>query len=148
MHVTAPIPVRAMADVRQIDEAVDYAARVCKATASEFLAAPSVTTDPTAPSIDLAVEFFVPPTCVNLFADELDRALARRSMPYAAARRAGDVVPLRVTVIPPGSFHQWRSAWKVLPRAQHDRRWSADRQMLDGLIRQARTGWRELAPIG
>jgi hypothetical protein len=54
---------------------------------------------------------------------------------------------MRVTVIPPGAFHQWRSAWRVSPRVQRDHRWSTDRDLLDGLLRQALTGWREPAPL-
>jgi hypothetical protein len=149
-HATlAPSPTRSdFADLRQIDEAVDYAARVSKAAVSEFLASPARPDKSPSPAvIELAVEFFVPPGDADAFARELDRALTRRSPAYAAARRAGGVGPMRVTVIPPGAFHQWRSAWNVSPRAQHDHRWSADRQLLDGLLRQALVGWREPAPL-
>jgi hypothetical protein len=140
-------PASDLAESRQIDEAIDYAARVCKATVSEFLASPAHPGETPAISIDLALEFFVPPIDDATFARELDRALIRRSMTYAAARRAGIVGPLRVTPIPAGAFHQWRSAWNVSPRVQHDHRWSADRQLLDGLLRQAMTGWREPAIV-
>lgn len=141
------IPLVDLAELRQIDEAVDYAARACKAAVSEFLASPARPGDAATPSIELAVEFFVPPADIVVFARELDRALTRRSLCYAGARRGGDVGPMRVTVIPGGAFHQWRSAWDVSPRVQHDHRWSADRKLLDGLLRQALTGWREPAPL-
>ena len=52
-----------------------------------------------------------------------------------------------VTPIPAGAFHQWRSARNVAPRVQHAHRWSADRRLLDGLLRQALTGWREPATL-
>jgi hypothetical protein len=142
-----PIHLGDLAELRQIDGAVDYAARACKAAVSEFLSSPARPADAPVPSIELAVEFFVPPADITAFARELDRALTRRSPCYAGARRAGSVGPLRVTVIPSGAFHQWRSAWNVPPRVQHDHRWSADRELLDGLLRQALTGWREPAPL-
>lgn len=134
-----------LAELRQIDDAVDYAARVTRGTVSEFLASPRLGTEGAPAAIDLAVEFFVPPDAAGGFAVEFDRALARRSMVYATARRTGQVAPARITVIPAGTFHQWRSAWKVSSRWQHEHRWSADRQMLEGLVRQAETGWREVA---
>jgi hypothetical protein len=130
-----------------LDEAVDYAARVSRATVSEFLAAPCAVSGTMPVAIELAVEFFVPPTSDDAFVRELDRALTRRSLAYAAGRRAGDVQTIRVSVIPAGTFHQWRSAWKVSPRLQHDQRWSPDRRLLDGLLHQARTGWREVGTV-
>jgi hypothetical protein len=136
-------------DSRQIDEAMDYAARVARAIVGEFVAAPAGPAGgPAAASIEVAVEFFVPPASPRQFADELDRALVRRSLAYAAARRSGAVAALTLTVLPPGAFHQWRSAWKVDPRTQHTRRWSDDRTLLDGVLHQARTGWRELLTAG
>src|SRR5690349_17418838 len=109
------ISVSDLVDGRQIDDAIDYAARARKATVSEFLGAPARPGAVPTPAIELAVEYFVPPTDDAAFARELDRALTRRSMAYAAARRSGSVGPLRVTPIPGGAFHQWRSAWDVSP---------------------------------
>jgi hypothetical protein len=132
-------------DVRQLDAAIDYAARVCSATVSEFLAAPIQGDAPR--GLEVAVEFFVPPGCpAERFASELDRALVRRSIEYAALRLAGDAPPLRVTALPPGAFHQWRAAWKVDRAAQHARRWADDRRLIDGILHQALTGWREIFP--
>jgi hypothetical protein len=141
-------PLESIAELRQVDEAVDYAARVTRGTVSEFLASPRPAhVDGTPAAVDLAVEFFVPPDSAEAFAAEFDRALTRRSLTYSAGRRSGQLAPARVTVIPGGTFHQWRSAWKVSACSQHEHRWSADRQMLEGLIRQAQTGWREMASI-
>jgi hypothetical protein len=143
-----PGALASLADRRQVDEAVDYAARVCRATVSEFLASPELAADAAhRPAVELALEFFVPPASHETFAREFDRAMARRSMDYAAARRAGLVAAARLTVIAAGTFHQWRSAWRVTPRRQHDGRWSADRRLLDGLLHQARTGWHEAPPL-
>jgi hypothetical protein len=141
------IPLSDLADGRQIDDAIDYAARVCKATVSEFLAAPACPDAGPTLRIEFAVEFFVPPADDAAFARELDRALIRRSMSYAGARRSGSVGPLLVTPVPSGAFHQWRFAWNVSSRVQRDHRWSADRGLLDGLLRQASIGWREPATI-
>jgi hypothetical protein len=134
----------ALADLRQMDEAVDYAARVAKATVGEFLAAPAPRESGSLPSIDVAIEFFVPPAAPEKFALELDRALVRRSLEYSAARRTEQVAAMRVSVVPPGTFHQWRTAWRLSPRHPHNHRWTADRQDLDSILRQAQTGWREL----
>jgi hypothetical protein len=136
----------ALADTRQLDEAVDYAARVTKATVGEFAAAPARREDGSLPAIDVAVEFFVPPVAAEKFVLELDRALIRRSLEYSAARRTEQVATMRVTIVPAGTFHQWRNAWKIDARKQRAGRWGADRQTLEGVLRQAQTGWREFLP--
>jgi hypothetical protein len=136
----------ALADVRQLEEAADYAARSTKATVAEFVAAPALRESGSLPAIDVLVEFFVPPVDAERFAVELDRALIRRSLEYSAARRTEQVASLRVTAIPGGTFHQWRKAWGVDSRAHHDNRWAAGRQTLEAVLRQAEVGWRELLP--
>lgn len=132
-------------EVQQIDEAFDYAARVSRATVGEFLAAPS--RDGAAPAIEVAVEFFVPPASLDAFAIEFDRATTRRSLGYSAARRIARLGPARLVSIPAGTFHQWRRSFGVAPEQQHRARWSADRAMLDQVLRQARHGWRECAGV-
>jgi hypothetical protein len=138
----APLNLIDLAEVRQIDEAMDYAARVAKATVGEFVAAPMPIGD-AVPGIEVAVEFLVPPVSGKQFADELDRALMRRSLAYSAARRNAALRPLTLTVLPPGAFHQWRQVWRLDPQAQQLRRWSSDRATLDAVLRQAEVGWRE-----
>jgi hypothetical protein len=146
---------RTAGDLRLLDDAVDYAARIAKATVGEFLAAPvdgdsdvRDNNDGTSHSLEIGVEFLVPPCSLDDFARELDRALIRRSPQYAAARRGGQAGAIRVIALPPSAFHQWRSAWRIDPSAQHARRWSDDRELLDGILRQASTGWREIFPVG
>jgi hypothetical protein len=144
----SPAPVWSTNELKQLDQAVDYAARVSHAAVGEFLAAPADITGPACPAIEIAVEFFVPPTSAEQFADELERAMVRRSLHYSAARRSGLAGPLQLQVLPAGAFHQWRKAWTIDATAQHNRRWAADRQLLDGILRQARIGWREFYPVG
>ncbi|HYE18954.1 MAG TPA: GH3 auxin-responsive promoter family protein [Tepidisphaeraceae bacterium] len=134
----------ALTDPRQIDEAIDYAARVHRATVGEFVAAPSPVGAAGLPWVELAIEFFVPPESVAALATEVDRALTRRSMEYAAARRSDQVGPVRVAVVPPATFHQWRVAWRIAPADTRAGRWSADRAVLESVLHQARTGWREV----
>ena len=136
----------ALADIRQLEEAIDYAARVTKAAVAEFTAAPARREAAALPAIDVAVEFLVPPVAAEKFVLELDRALIRRSLDYSAARRTEQVASLRVTVVPGGTFHQWRTAWRINSRQQHARRWTSDRQTLEGVLEQAQTGWREFLP--
>jgi hypothetical protein len=131
------------ADVKLFDDAVDYAARVSCGTVCEFLAAPSVVAGVDGRRIDVAVEFFVPPCSLECFADELDRALIRRSLEYGAARRNRWAAPVCVMPLSPSLFHQWRLAWKVAQKSQHARRWSTDREMLDQVLQYAATGWRD-----
>jgi hypothetical protein len=147
-----PIPsdlvnVGELANVPQIGEAMDYAARVAKATVGEFVAAPLASDDEALPGsvtgLEVAVEFLVPPCSAAQFADELDRALMRRSPGYSTARRRGALRSLTVTVLPPGAFHQWRQVWRLDPRTQQLQRWSANRATLDAILRQAQVGWRE-----
>lgn len=136
---TAETPIFPLAETRQIDEAIDYAARQQRAIVSEFLAAPASDNS----QIDIAIEFFVPPACLDDFKRELDRALVRRTLGYATARRASQVLPLRVMVLPPGAFHQWRVAWNIAPSRHHERRWSPQRDLIEALLRQGETGFRE-----
>jgi hypothetical protein len=136
-----------LAHAQQIDEAVDYTARVCKATVAEFLCAPGRAAEGALPVIDIAVEFFVPPTSLEKFTSELDRALIRRSLEYSAARRSEQVGAMRVIALPPGAFHQWRVIWKLDAAGYAKQRWNADREMLESLIRQADQGFRELLPV-
>ncbi|HSI33388.1 MAG: GH3 auxin-responsive promoter family protein [Phycisphaerae bacterium] len=133
----------ALAEAKQIDEAIDYAARVHRATVGEFVAAPSPIGAAGLPWVELAIEFFVPPESVAALATDVDRALTRRSMEYAAARRSDQVGPVRVAVVPPATFHQWRVAWRIAPADTRAGRWSADRAVLESVLHQARTGWRE-----
>jgi len=135
------------ADLRLLDDAVDFAARMTRATVSEFLAAPSSASNDVGRWIDVAIEFFVPPCSEACFADELDRAMVRRSMEYSAVRRSGMAGPVHVLALSPSAFHQWRLAWKVTHQAQHARRWSTDREMLEQVLHYAATGWREVGPL-
>jgi hypothetical protein len=133
--------------VRQLDEAVDYAARVCRATVGEFVAAPTSCDA----GVEVAVEFFVPPAELTRFGEELDRAMSRRSLGYSQARRDGRARPVRVTVLPPSAFHQWRAASRIDSRsgvaAQAQKRWTGDRSQIDPILHQTRIGWRELFTI-
>lgn len=143
--VPPPLPLNLvdLADVRQIDEAMDYAARIAKATVGEFVAAPLPVADAVSPGVEVAIEFLVPPCLDKQFADELDRALMRRSPAYSIARRNAALRPLTVTVLPPGAFHQWRQVWRLDTQAQQMRRWSGERGTLEAIRRQAEVGWRE-----
>ncbi len=137
-------PLGALAQIRQIDQSIDYAARAAKSTVSEFLAAPSILDAGGLPWIEVAVEFFIPPHSAADFAIQLDRALIRRSMEYSAARRSDQIQAIHLTLLPPGAFHQWRMAWNIDPRMQHDNRWTPSRRMLESVVHQAQTGWREM----
>lgn len=140
-----PPPLWTVGEQRQLDEAVDYAARVCRGPVSEFVAAP-VPGEPAA-GIEVAVEFFVPPADVARFGEELDRAMVRRSLGYSAARRGGRARAVRVTVLPPSAFHQWRAASRIDARGTAGARrvrWSEDRRVIDEVLHQTRIGWREL----
>jgi hypothetical protein len=130
--------------MRLLDEAIDYGARVCHGTVCEFLASPSDLALDGSRFIDMAIEFFIPPTSITQFAEELDRAMIRRSLGYSSARRSGNAIPVRVTALSPSVFHQWRMAWKIDPQDQRSRRWSSDRQMLDQVLLYANHAWREL----
>jgi hypothetical protein len=58
------------------------------------------------------------------------------------------VGPVRIVMLPPGTFHQWRVAWKVGRMQQHDGRWSANRDMLESVLRQGLEGLREMVGMG
>ena len=138
------LPLWTAGELRLLDEAIDYAARVCHGTVCEFLASPSRRELDGSRFIEMAVEFFIPPSSLAQFADELDRAMMRRSLGYSSARRSGNAGPVRVVALSASIFHQWRMAWKIDPQQQRDRRWSQDRQMLDQVLLYANDGWREL----
>jgi hypothetical protein len=136
-------PLWTSGEMRLLDEAIDYAARICQGTVCEFLAGPSNRALDGSCFIEMAIEFFIPPTSLIEFANELDRAMIRRSLAYSSARRSGNATPVRVTALSPSVFHQWRMAWKIDPKDQRKRRWSPDRQMLDQILLYANDAWRE-----
>lgn len=127
-------------DARVLDDAMDYAARVSKATVGEFFAAIAPGDD----ALQIAIEFLVPPVSQEQFTSELDRAMIRRSLVYFAARQRSQFDAVRLTILPPGTFHQWRITWNVEPLVQHGRRWSNDRELFHTILRQAQIGWSEL----
>ena len=143
----ATLPLWTPGEVRLLDEALDYAARVSRGTVCEFLAAPGEPAPGEARFIEMAVEFFIPPSALAQFADELDRAMMRRNPAYSIARRNGGVGPIRVTALSPSVFHQWRIAWRIEPQAQRERRWLPDRRMLEQVLLYAKSGWRELFTV-
>lgn len=138
------LPLWTPGEIRLLDEAIDYAARVCQGTVCEFIAGPSRCEGEGSRFIEMAIEFFIPPTSLDKFMDELDRAMMRRSLGYSSARRSGNASPVRVTALSVSVFHQWRMAWKIDPQAQRSHRWSPDRQMLDQILLYGNSGWREL----
>jgi len=135
--------VYSLAERAQLDEAIDYAARVHRATVGEFVAAPSAVGAAGLPHIALAIEFFVPPASADQFSDEVDRALVRRSLGYFSARRTEQVRPICLTLLPAGSFHQWRVVWKKDPAIAQENRWSPHRRIYESILHQAATGWNE-----
>ena len=142
------LQIGALAEPRQIDEAMDFAARMTRATVGEFVAAPGRGGPGELPGIEAAVEFFVPPHSTQAFTLELDRALVRRSMQYNAARRGEQVGAIHLHVMPPGTFAQWRSTFNRCAGSTREARWGSSRELLDGILMQARIGWRELIAIG
>ncbi len=94
--------------------------------------------------IEAAVEFFVPPADIAQFAAALDAQLRKISASYAAGRESGQFAAAVVRPVPPGAFHQWRVAWRRDEEWLRGGRWSADRLLLDAILRQSEVGWREL----
>lgn len=121
-----------------LDAAMAAAAKRTGSTVAVFAAGPAAD----GASLQVAAEFVVPPVSLGAFAEELDAELSGWA-PYRAAR-AGLLGAVDVKPLPAGTFHQWRHIWGRSGRFLADSRLRADRQLLDGVIRQGEVGWREL----
>jgi hypothetical protein len=135
-----------MPSVDHLDRATYEAARAVAATVARYAAAPGGGRGD-AGHVEVVVEFLVPPASVEAFARALEAGLRRGSRGYAAARASGAVGPVRVRAVPPGAFHQWRVAWGRGDAELAAARWSDDRDVVEGVLRQAHVGWRELLAI-
>ena len=72
----------------------------------------------------------------------IDKLLA--SPRYVAGRYRGEFGPCALHSISAGTFHQYRVTCRTSAADQRESRWSRDRLLLDGILHQDRTGWREL----
>lgn len=133
---------------KDLDAAVDQAARFTQATVATFAAAPADTWNENCsagewPAIEFVVEFFVPPPSLETFHRELEARLLRLSREYYASRAKGLFAPSVLRCVPAGSFHQYRVTLKRTDAGHAMDRWSASRSFVDGLLHQARIGWRD-----
>jgi hypothetical protein len=133
----------------QLDAAMDRAAQCSKATVAVFAAAPidcwaDQDSASGAVAIEFVVEFFVPPASQELFHRELEAQLLLASPRYVAGRYRGDFGPCGLHSISFGTFHQYRITCRASAADQRESRWCRDRLFVDGILHQARTGWREL----
>ena len=133
----------------QLDTAMDRAARASHATVAVFAAAPvdcrdEKTLDSGSAAVEFVVEFFVPPSSMDLFHRELESQLLQASLQYADGRYRGEFAACVLHSILVGTFHQYRITCRASAADQRQFRWSRDRILLDGILHQARTGWREL----
>ena len=147
----APEAVQHLADLftsEQLDTAMDRAARVSHATVSVFAAAPvdhwaEKTRGEGLAAVEFVVEFFVPPSSMDLFHRELESQLFQASASYVAGLHNGEFAPSVLHSILVGTFHQYRITCRTSAAEQRQFRWSRDRILLDGILHQSRTGWQE-----
>jgi hypothetical protein len=126
-----------------LDAALAVAAPATRAVVGEYLAAPTGTGAPSTGAIELVIDFVVPPADPAAFAARVDAELCRRSADFATARKAGHLGPTVVRLVPPSCLHQWRHGWQLSESTQHAARFSARRDLIDAVLRQARFGFRE-----
>jgi hypothetical protein len=133
----------------QIDTAIDRAARISRAVVAAFAAAPAECWDERHAdtlAVEFVLEFFVPPPSLELFHRELEAQLLLCSPRYVTGRYRGAFAPCTLHAIPAGTFHQQRFAAGIAAEEQREARWASDRAVLvQPLLHQARTGWREAA---
>ena len=155
-EVVPPIAAKSAVDrlaelftAEQLDAAIDRAARGSSSAVAVFAAAPvdcwgdGIGTEGVA-AIEFVVEFFVPPASLDLFHRELEAQLLILSPRYVTGRYRGEFGPCALHSISAGIFHQYRVTCRASSDDQRDSRWSRDRLLLDGVLHQSRTGWREL----
>jgi hypothetical protein len=131
-------------DANTLDLAIDLASRQSHAVTAAYAASPADHVGRFACiAVQVAAEFHVPPLALEQFRMELDRYLSGQCRQYAAARREGDLAAPLVWSVPAGTFHQWRLVWSHSLEAQQERRWSRDESLVEGILQQARVGWRE-----
>ncbi len=147
----APEAVQHLADLltsEQLDIAMDRAARASRATVSVFAAAPVDHWDEKKlegglAAVEFVVEFFVPPSSMDLFHRELESQLLQASPQYVEGICCGEFAPSVLHSILVGTFHQYRITCRTSAAEQRQFRWSRDRILLDGVLHQSRTGWKE-----
>lgn len=124
--------------VRDLDAAMDRAARRSYAMVAEYLAAPLMAEGgQDHPSL----EFFVPAAITDSFAQYLEMHLRQICPRYAAWRDSGCFGPLSLHTVPSGTFHQWRMSWENLPALVPQKRWQDDRFLMESILWQVRMGW-------
>ena len=132
----------------QLDVAIDIAARCAHATVALFGAAPGIATRRSSGlqdgvAMEFVIEFFVPPESLEDFHRELETQLVRMSPGYQLRRNVGDLERCIVQRVPAGTFHQYRIASRVTPQAVRGGRWSGGRDVVDGVLVHARSGWHD-----
>jgi hypothetical protein len=129
----------------QLDVAIDRAARSARGTVAAYAAAPVDCWDEREgqAAVEVVVEFFVPPL-LGSFYRELEAQLLLASPRYAAGRDGGDFRPCVLHSIGAGTFHQHRVTIGMSAPEQCAGRWSGDRALIEAILHQSRTGWREV----
>lgn len=121
---------------------MDGAARRSHATVAEYLAAPLVTEGgQERPSIEFAIEFFVPAAIPDSFGQYLETQLREGCPGYASGRNIGSYGPLVLHTVPSGTFHQWRMSWDKAQVMVAQKRWQGDRFLMESILWQVRMGW-------
>ena len=126
-----------------LDRAIDRAGQASAATVARYVAAPGDETDDAPASVEVAVEFFLTPSSLEIFEAHLEKQLVRISRRYARERREGRLGTLLVRSVPAGTFHQWRVARRRMDDVRSAARWTTDYSMLRGIVHQGRIGWSE-----
>ena len=125
---------QATAAAAALDRAVRAAAGASGAVVVDYVAA---SRDGAGSAVELAIEFFVPPTSKDQFGETLKNEL------NGGSGTAEPLTPI-VHALPPGTLHQWRIAWRQTEAFQRAHRWAANRALLDSVLHQADHGFREI----
>ncbi|MBQ4279502.1 MAG: GH3 auxin-responsive promoter family protein [Rikenellaceae bacterium] len=120
--------------IENAESAVHAACGATGAEVAEYTAGPVYMGDRTKGAHEWIVEFARPPRDTARFADELDRALQRVNSDYEAKRfKDTTLMPPRLTVVPPGTFHRWMARHDKVGGQNKVPRLSNDRTYLDQL---------------
>lgn len=121
--------------VHNTDKAISEACQTFNAHVVDYSVAPVFLSVGHRGGHEWLVEFDTPPADMNAFAAYLDQRLRAANSDYDA-KRTNDIAlqQLKLTVLPPGSFHKWLEQKKKLGAQTKVPRLSNDRRYLDEIL--------------
>lgn len=122
--------------VHNADAAISRACSITGARVADYTAGPVYAGDKTRGCHEWLVEFSLPPSDIEAFADTLDKLLQEENSDYQAKRSGGIFLDrLKIKMLPQGTFDRWLSATGKLGGQRKVPRLKNDRSVIDSINR-------------